>query len=81
MNIFIPQPSQSQIDEIDAEIALMAEHGKKISQSKESIIAFFIRAGLFTKSGKPKKKFYGPNPEWPPHTHEQKLHHAWLSRL
>jgi hypothetical protein len=44
---------------VDAEIALMREQTKKDTASKEAAIASLIRAGIFTKSGKPKKKFYG----------------------
>jgi hypothetical protein len=56
MSSFIPQPSESQID---AEIAIMREHSKMLRQSNELAIAFLIRAGIFTKSGKPKKRFDG----------------------
>lgn len=44
---------------VDAEIALMREQTKKDTATKEAAIASLIRAGLFTKSGRPKKRFYG----------------------
>ena len=59
MSTFIPDLSKQQVD---AEIAIMREHSKKINASKETAIASLIRAGLLTKSGKPKKRFYGSKP-------------------
>lgn len=58
MNTIIPSLSKQQVD---VEIAMMREQSKTINATKESALASLIRAGLFTKSGRPKKRFYGDN--------------------
>jgi len=46
-------------ESVDAEIAIMRESLKKITASKEAAIAYLIRAGFLTKSGKPHPRYYG----------------------
>ncbi len=46
-------------ERVDAELGLMRQHSKRIHKSKKDATDFLIRAGLFTKSGKPRNKFIG----------------------
>lgn len=46
--------------EIDEEIKLMRKHHKEIIKSKESALAFLVRAGIATKSGKLAKRYRMP---------------------
>lgn len=43
--------------EIDDEIKAMRKRHKEIIKSKESALAFLVRAGLVTKSGRPTKPY------------------------
>ncbi len=47
-------------EEIDKEIAILDKHFQKIIKSKESALAFLVRAGLVTKSGRPTRRYRMP---------------------
>jgi len=44
-------------EETDKELAILRKHHKEIIKSKESALAFLVRAGLVSKSGKPTKRY------------------------
>jgi hypothetical protein len=46
--------------EIDEELAILDKHYQEIIKSKESALAFLVRAGLATKSGKLAKRYRLP---------------------
>ncbi|WP_346333577.1 hypothetical protein [Prosthecobacter sp. SYSU 5D2] len=43
--------------EIDYELKLMREHHLEVIKSKDTALAFLVRAGLVTKSGRPTKPY------------------------
>lgn len=47
-------------EEIDKELAIMDKHFEEIIKSKESALAFLVRAGLVTKTGRPTKRYRMP---------------------
>ena len=43
--------------ETDKELAILDKHHKERMKSKEEMLAFLVRAGLMTKSGRPTKRY------------------------
>ncbi|MDP1586211.1 MAG: hypothetical protein Q8M07_00585 [Prosthecobacter sp.] len=44
-------------EETDKELAILRKHHQKRMKSKKEMLAFLVRAGLVTKSGKPTKRY------------------------
>lgn len=44
-------------EETDKELAILRKHHQKRMKSKKEMLAFLVRAGLVTKSGKPAKRY------------------------
>jgi hypothetical protein len=44
-------------EETDKELAILRKHHQKRLKSKKAMLAFLVRAGLVTKSGKPTKRY------------------------